>query len=235
MLVERRLISNSQLTIALRQQKVRSCKIGVALVDLQLVTKYQIDRVLKRQRTLRMLAGTLALTCGTLGNAVAETAGKHYTSSIASQFASPLNTTRSKDMQISASELDELSKLFYFAESTDHLFSVNADFSSKTGIQFSFLNSEKSLFNGPYSYDFDPQISLYSSITKPSRVQFSPKKIGPGLDRASNTIPVTFMLTLRGRCLYENSGNKTTLWSLDSAKKGVQRNAELMFSITKHF
>ncbi|MBV1908750.1 MAG: hypothetical protein KUG78_05475 [Kangiellaceae bacterium] len=240
LLIRKRQLTESQLAQALDFQKEHDLKLGEALEQLGFINTYQLRTTLWKQQILRVVAATIALICSPFNTV---SAGEHK--SIAPQTTIDSNTQISNDLfqsikytanlNFSMDEREQKSKDFYFSGNHEHLFSLKKDFSDLTGIQFSLFSATESQFKDSYTYQFDPQISLFSFQHKPSKSNYHPKTIGAGLDRASDTIPVVFMLTLKGRCLYENSGKQIKMWSLDRAKKGVQRKAELMFSITKQF
>ncbi len=241
-------LTKSQLEQALTFQSQRQVKLGTALASLNLVSRATINRTLKKQRLMRIFASSLALT-PISGEVFAS--DNHSTNSAFFEISMPKQPTERVPPQSGSSlanvyltdkpvfterPIDNHSKDFYFSGDPDHLVALNNDFSEYAGIQFSLFNANKPLFKSHYEYQFEPQISLYSSSHTRNESHYSSRKpIGPGLDRASNTKPVIYMLTLKGRSIYHNSGKQTTMWSLDRAKKGVQRKAELMFSITKHF
>ncbi len=229
LLVKRNLLSQNQLSQALAYQAQNKVKLGQALTDLEFVSSSQISKILRRQKWLRILAGSIALAVPP-SSLIAE---ERQSVKSAYSIDSLANT---QDISLLAKPVESHSKEFYFTGDQDHLVSLNRDFKDIASIQFSLFNAKQPLFANHYEYQFEPQISLYSSESRRKSTPYSStKRIGPGLDRQSNTKPVIYMLTLKGRCLYENSGNQTTMWSLERAKKGVQRKAELMFSITKHF
>lgn len=229
MLIKRKLLSRAQLSKALSYQVEHKVKLGEALTRLKFIDSSQISRILKKQKWLRLLAGGIAITIPNnhlMADQLLKASGEYSLSS----------STKSINADFNQKPLDAHSKEFYFTGDQDHLVSLNRDFKDIASIQFSLFNAKQPIFSNHFEYQFEPQISLYSSETRLNQTQYSStKRIGPGLDRQSNTKPVIYMLTLKGRCLYENTGNQTTMWSLDRAKKGVQRKAELMFSITKHF
>ena len=240
LLTSRGVIDESQLSKALIYQQNHGVKLGTALQQLDFVSAKQIQNTLKKQKILRVLASSLVIACSPINSTLANTLESKNKSlekvrnlPVSGDILAKSHFT--SNLHISEIEFEEKSKEFYFSGSHEHLFSLNRDFSDKTGIQFSFFSVKQSNYQEPYWYEFEPQISLYSTASKAVKSNYSPKKIGQGLDRSKNTIPVVFMLTLKGRSLYENSGNQTKMWSLDRAKKGVQRKAELMFSITKQF
>ncbi len=229
MLVKRNLLSEDQLSQALDYQSLHKIKLGQALTELNYINPSQIARILRKQKWIRLLAGSLALAIPP-NSLIAEER------SIVSSEYSVNSSTKPMSLNLSQKPVDNLTQEFYFTGDQDHLVSLNRDFDDIASIQFSLFNAKQPLFANHYEYQFEPQISLYSAQSRSHKTSYSStKRIGPGLDRQSNTKPVIYMLTLKGRCLYENSGNQTTMWSLDRAKKGVQRKAELMFSITKHF
>ena len=96
------------------------------------------------------------------------------------------------------------------------------------------LFSESSILQERAYPNFDPQISIFRFAFEPNSLSFNKRKKLSN-NRYTNTIPAVIMLTLKGRSIYESAGDETKLWSLNRAKKGVQRKAQLMLSITKQF
>ena len=233
-LVKKGLISDLQLNNALKLQQNQGGMLGSAIEHLGYLSSSQIRLALKKQQLLRVVASSLALICGPVNFCAADTQNnsfKHQYKS--SSFAKKVSHT--SHLEYSKINIDDQSKAFYFSGDSKHLFSVNAKIGQHSGLKFSVFSEAKPMFGKQINYEFDPQISLYSSEPRFEAENFSPKTIGPGLDRASNTHPIVYMLTLKGRSIYENTRNYTKLWSLNRAKKGVQRKAVLMFSITKQF
>jgi hypothetical protein len=242
LLINKNLISQNQLTQALNYQVKHQVKLGTALNQLNLVSSRVIRKQLLKQRLIRLLASSLVLTWVPTELLAKDdllvTAPNPEATSFYQSNEQKILSLASSETQIDfvAKPVENWSMEFYFSGDKHHLLSLNSDISDLASIQFSLFNASLPAFSNHYEYQFEPQIALYTSYSKSATLSYSSNRaIGPGLDRGSNTKPVIYMLTLKGRCLYENSGKQTVMWSLDRAKKGVQRKAELMFSITKHF
>ncbi len=242
-LVKRAYINQLQLKNALGYQAKRKIKLGTALVELKLITRKQLNFALRRQSWTRTIAASIALACAPFTAAFASekpqpirqiNAGPIQDESInLNRFKNPY----SNDLFFSAVPLDQQSKDFYYTGEQDLQFTKSI--SDSSGLQISLFSEHPTGYGSQTSLEFAPQISLFSSSSTSHApnyaYSYSGTKIGNRSDHYSNSKPVVYMLTLKGRCLLENSGKGTKMWSLDSAKKGVQRKAQLMFSITKQF
>jgi hypothetical protein len=237
-LVKGSYISEYQLENALNYQSKRHIKLGTALIELKLISRKQLNFALRKQSWTRAIAASIALACAPFNYAFASS---HTDSNIQSvdtnQLAAntSLKTVYQLDLQYSIDNFDQPTRNFYFSGEHDGRFSVNKQLSDKRGIQFKLFDSDNNDISGEATYQFRPQISLFQSSSKPSVSNYSSGRIGPGINRYTNTKPAVFMLTIKGRSLFENSRNETKLWSLDKVKYGVQNSAELMFSVTKQF
>lgn len=239
LLLNSQLIDESRLEQALNYQKKRNIKLGTALLELNLITRRQLNNALRRQNWTRNIAAAIALACTPFSSVFASE--NHAASIQVEQEPSPdistslLSRQYNTDLYFTPRELDEESREFYYSSDQEEPISLNTDFSKRSGLKLSIVRSSNFHNNNEVDYRYDPQISLFKYSSKPTSSNFSSPRSGKGLNRYRNTEPAVFMLTLKGRCLLENSGAETTMWSLDRAKKGVQRKAELMFSITKQF
>lgn len=242
-LVKRAYISQSQLTNALGYQAKRKIKLGTALLELKLITRKQLKFALRRQSWARTIAASIALACTPFTTAFASEKPKTFKLAKAHPVLNAsanhvnLGNPYSNDLFTSPIDLEQHSKEFYYTGKQDIGFTKAI--SGSSGFQVSLFSEQATGYGSQTSFEFDPQISLFKSaaISQPQKYSygFSPAKVGDRQNRYSNSIPVVYMLTLKGRCLLENSVKGTKMWSLDSAKKGVQRKAQLMFSITKQF
>ena len=233
-------ISQLQLERALGYQSKRKIKLGTALLELKLITRKQLNAALRKQSWTRAIAASIAIICAPFSNAMASdqtklnTVNQKIVQNSASQESSPINAYTT-NIYFSAAHLDQQSRDFYYSGKNDDRFSIKKRISDQSGMQFSLFSTHPSGNGAEVIYEFDPQISLFKSSSKPNKISYIGKRIGKGMDRYSNTKPVVFMLTLKGRCLFENTGKETKMWSMERAKQGVQQKAELMFSITKQF
>lgn len=240
-LVKRAYINQSQLMKALSYQAKRKIKLGTALIELKLISRKQLNFALRRQSWARTIAATIALACAPFTTAFASEKPKTLELIKADptmHSSSNLNNLKnpySVDLFVSSINLDHQSKAFYFTGKHDIGFTKAI--SDSSGFQVSLFSERANAYDSQTSYEFAPQISLFksASASRLPKFSYSSTKIGDRGDHYTNSIPIVYMLTLKGRCLLENSVNGTKMWSLDSAKKGVQRKAQLMFSITKQF
>lgn len=240
-LVKRAYINQSQLLNALNYQSERKIKLGTALLELKLITPKQLIFALRRQNWARTIATTIALACAPFTTAFASEKPKTLelikaAPTLNSSYKlNNLKNPYSVDLFVSPLNLDHQSKAFYFTGKHDIGFTKSI--SDSSGFQVSLFSERANAYDSQTSYEFAPQISLFksASTSRLPNFSYSGAKIGDRGDRYSNSTPIVYMLTVKGRCLLENSINGTKMWSLDSAKKGVQRKAQLMFSVTKQF
>jgi hypothetical protein len=239
LLINSNLISENHLEQALEYQQRRQIKLGTALVELNLITRKQLTRALRRQNWTRGLAAAVAIACTPVSTAFANDHSPSQTivqkNTLEADHAKLSSRHYNNDLYFSPRELDEASRNFYYSSDQKDPISINTDFSKSSGLKLSFIRSSNMSFNSEVDYRYDPQISLFKYSSSRKTSNFSDPSLGKGMNRYKNSKPAVFMLTLKGRCLLENSGDETTMWSLNRAKKGVQRKAELMFSITKQF
>jgi len=235
-LIKKNYINQAQLLKALGYQTRRKIKLGTALIELKLISRKQLNLTLRRQNWIRTIATCIALACSPFCTAF----GTEHTSKLdikseTSQDSEVKNYDGNNefnpDIQFYAPRLSQRSKEFYFTDNNQ----LGYSFSQSSGIQLSLYASQSSSYRNQGSYGFKPQISLFKSSSSGASPTYRNKRISNRINRYSRPQPVIYMLTLKGRCLAESAGNETIMWSLDSAKYGVQRKAELMFSITKLF
>jgi hypothetical protein len=251
LLVKNHCISKNQLDQALIYQSKRKIKLGTSLVELNFLTRNQLNFALKKQTWVRAITTMLAITFAPFNVAFASDLLKKSNTSqletnIALNHTNNISTFYSNNNQYinnvyySVINLKEESNNFYYSKTSDNrAFTFNKKLSDNSALQLSLFAPYKTVSNQlnfiEPNYKFEPEISFFKSSSKPSKTNHFTNKIRSGINHYRNTIPAVFMLSLKGRCLYENSGNDTTLWSLNRAKKGVQRKAVLMFSVTKQF
>ncbi len=249
LLVNSHYISQNQLNQALVHQSKRDIKLGTSLIELNFITRNQLTFALRKQSLTRAIATILAITFAPFNMAFASDVSKKSNSSQLQSNKSLSTSTSSiyssnsqyvNNVYYSAINLKQESKDLYFSNTSNNSkFTLNKKISDKSGLQLSLFSpyqtiTEQSAFSDT-NYKFDPQISLFRTSSKPSKISRFTNKIRAGINHYRNTTPAVFMLSLKGRCLYENTGKQTTMWSLNKAKKGVQRKAVLMFSVTKQF
>jgi hypothetical protein len=240
-LVKRAYIDRSQLISALSYQARRKIKLGTALIELKLISRKQLNFALRRQSWLRTIAATIALACTPFTAVFASEKPKTVKLIKANPIlntSANLNNLKnpySNNLFVSSINLDHQSKEFYYTGKHDIGFTQAI--SDSSGFQVSLFSEQATGYGSQTSYKFAPQISLFksSSSSRAPKFSYSSSKISDRGNRYTNSIPVVYMLTVKGRCLLENSVKGTKMWSLDSAKKGVQRKAQLMFSVTKQF
>ena len=237
-LLKRAYINRSQLIEALGYQAKRKIKLGTALIELKLITPKQLHFALRRQSWARTIAATIALACTPFTTVVASEKFK----TVKLVKAPPVVNTSANlknpyvsNLFVAPMNLDHQAREFYYTGNHDIGFTKSI--SGSSGFQVSLFSEQTTGYGSQTSFKFAPQISLFksSSSSRAPKFNYSSTKIGDRGDRYTNSIPVVYMLTVKGRCLLENSVNGTKMWSLDSAKKGVQRKAQLMFSVTKQF
>lgn len=259
LLIKKGLLTDSQLNQALHFQKVNNLKLGKALVTLKFITPSSLKAVLIRQSWLKTLAAVGTFMFAPLASNVCfATEGQHRKAIEVASLESSQSPFK-KNMQVSFSpvSIDEQSKAYYFsghenfANGDSRFFILGKHLSDRSGLSLSLftksnnqtqsydwkISSEKfdqNTSSAPDYLRFDPQISLFKYTVKPSKFSFNKRKIKSG-NRYTNTTPAVIMLTLKGRSIYETAGDQTKFWSLNRAKKGVQRKAQLMLSITKQF
>jgi len=230
-------ISQKQLDMALSYQTEKKIKLGAALLELNLISPQQLKFTLKRQSWIRAAAAVLAFALAPFNTVIAtenqQVQQKTLNNTPFQQLSAQDNYQN--NVYFSAVDLDPASKEFYYSGKSTGNLSFSKRISEKTGINLKILSPHLSDDGIDVTYQFDPQISLFNISTSPKEVNYSGKPFVKRYDRSSNTKPAVFMLTLKGRSLFENSRNGTKMWSLDRAKIGVQRKAVLMFSITKQF
>jgi len=230
-------ISQQQLDMALNYQAKKNIKLGAALLELDLISSKQLNIALKRQSWIRAIATLFALIVAPFNSAVAAENQNSQQKLLENKLVQHQLTRDNYQAGIyfSMIDLDPASKEFYYSGKNHGNLSFSKKISEKTGISLNILNPYISDGGIDVTYEFEPQISLFNISSSPKNINFSPKPFVKRFDRKSNTKPAVFMLTLKGRSLFENSGKGLKMWSLDRAKIGVQRKAELMFSITKQF
>jgi len=264
LLVQKGVITPSQLQVSLIYQNDNHVKLGEALIALNYVTPSTLKRVLVKQSWLKTVATVGAFILAPLVSNCCFASDHQKASSIkvASIDKTHINQSRAvfKDgMQASFTprSIGDLAKAYYFsghetrANGDNVFFIIGRKLSETSGVNISLFSrstalpapNEWQMKNEGLGQDlypesnflhFDPQISLFKFSVKPSLFSFNKPKIRNG-NRYTNTIPAVIMLTLKGRSIYETAGNQTRVWSLNRAKKGVQRKAQLMLSITKQF
>ena len=240
-LVKRAYINQSQLMNALSYQAKRRIKLGTALLELKLITRKQLNFALRHQSWARTIAATIALACAPFTTVFASEKAKTVKLVKANPVLNApanLNNLRnpySSKLFVTPINLEHQSKEFYYTGKQDIGFTKAI--SDSSGFQLSLFSEQATGYGSQTSYEFAPQISLFKSSpsSRTPKFSYSSSKISDRGNRYTNSIPVVYMLTVKGRCLLENSVNGTKMWSLDSAKKGVQRKAQLMFSVTKQF
>jgi len=259
LLVQKGVLTPSQLEVALSYQNENHMRLGEALVSLNYVTPSILKKALIKQSWLKTVAtvGAFVLAPILSSNCFASDYQKASTIKVAS-IEKPRAPFK-EDMQASFTprSIGDLAKAYYFsghetkANGDNVFFIIGRKLSETAGVNISLFSrptassasSEWQLKNEGLDQDvypesnfllFDPQISLFKFSVKPNLLSFNKPKIRNG-NRYTNTIPAVIMLTLKGRSIYETAGDQTRLWSLNRAKKGVQRKAHLMLSITKQF
>ena len=241
LLLKKGIINGAQLEDALRFQKQQNLRLGESLVALNLVTPSDLKRALVKQSWLKLIGTVSAFVLAPLApvtHCLAESQNQH-TIEVASLDKPQPNFAENLNTSLIPISIKESAKAYYFsghqtnALGDDVFFVLNSPLSKNAGLSIS-LFSNSSLEEERSFLRFDPQISLFKFSFKPNIFSFNKRKRLSN-NRYTNTIPAVVMLTLKGRSIYESAGNQTKLWSLNRAKKGVQRKAQLMLSITKQF
>jgi len=235
-LLKKAYISQAQLLKALGYQTRRKIKLGTALIELKLISCDQLNSALRRQSWTRTITTCIALFCAPFCATVsAENTPK---TKIVQLKSNPSISDKNNDpnnyfnngFRVSK-HFEKQAKQFYFTDQNQLGFS----FSQSSGIQLSLYTAQYNDYQNPVFYEFEPQISLFKSSSRRTHLSQTHKRISDRINHYSKPIPVVYMLSLKGRSIAESAGNKTTMWSLNTAKNGVQPKAELMFSITKQF
>lgn len=259
LLVQKKVITPSQLQIALTYQNDHHVKLGKALIALNYVTPSMLKRVLVKQSWLKTVATVGAFVLAPLVSNLCVASDHHKASTLKVASIDKPSAYFKEGMKASFTprSIGDLAKAYYFsghetkANGDNVFFIVGRKLSETSGVNISLFSRPMALATSNqwqmksdrFDQDvypesnflrFDPQISLFKFSVKPNLFSFNKRKILNG-NRYTNTIPAVIMLTLKGRSVYETAGNQTRVWSLDKAKKGVQRKAHLMLSITKQF
>jgi len=231
LLVNNHSISEEQLRTALSYQQKRHIKLGTALLELHLITRTQLKMALKKQSWIRAFATFIALIFAPFNYVFADNqASINYKQKIIQQ-PSQNNLNLSQNYLNTAMLDHSYAYSGQWQTSLDSQFSFKQRFTDKIGFQISFF-SPYTVNDNEYSYQFEPKISLFNSSSIAIKKYYKGKT---EYNRYSSPSPTTYMLTLKGRCLYENVGESSKIWSFNRADAGVQRNAELMLSVTKFF
>jgi len=232
LLVKNHSISEDQLQQALNYQQKRHIKLGTALLELHLISRTQLKIALKKQSWIRAFATFIALIFAPFNYVFADNqASTSYKQRIIKQPSRNSLSLSSNYLNTAALDLT-YAYSGPWQSTLDNQYSFKQRFDDKIGFQISFF-SPYALNNNEYSYQFEPQISLFKSSSIAIKKYYSNSKAE--YNRYTSPSPTTYMLTLKGRCLYENVGESSKIWSFSRADAGVQRNAELMLSVTKFF
>lgn len=241
LLINKGLITQLQLDEALKIQEEQHQKLGESLVSLGYIDKIQLKSTLTNQSITRCLAAAVALTCAPFNASFASEKSSNIGFLVASAKTSEISLDHPFSQDIDAS-WSEIQNAYGQPKEGDNAFRLtySKPLSSRSGIKLSFRQPSDYDFDRPVTdqfLDLSPQISFYKSFSdrSSSNASFTKQFSGNKLNKYTNTVPVVYMITLKGYCLLENRLNKTTMWSLDRPKLGVERKAELMFSFTKQF
>lgn len=234
LLLKKGYICQAQLESALEYQQKHQVKLGAALIELKLINQTQLKLILAKQKRIRQFAAALAMLCIPWNPAIASEDKSAKSDSKANHSQIKI-ANNNENLVFTAYDLDQASKEFYYSGKETSGLSYVKNFSDRSGLKFDISKSEAADYETNFLHKFSPQISLFKSSYKPTDTKPVSTTNIKRFDRYTNTIPAVFMLTLKGRSLYENSGNETNTWSLKKANKGVQREATLMLSITKQF
>lgn len=253
LLINSHYINIGQLNQALNYQAKRKIKLGTSLIELNFISRRQLNFSLRKQSWARAIATILAITFAPFNMSFASDVNKPVTlqqtvdnkliseSPVDSKLYNQYEKTLGPNFYDSSTDLTLASQSeYFFTPQNNSTMTFNKKIFDNTSLQFSlfsFYNFENSppYNNSNLDYVFNPQISLFKTSSPPLKTTLFSKNISAGINHYKNTKPAIFMLTLKGRSLYENSKSQTTMWSLNRAKKGVQRKAVLMFSVTKQF
>jgi len=233
-------ISSEQLESALCYQAKRQIKLGTALLELKFISRRQLNFALTRQSWTRAIAASIAIAIAPFNFAMASENTKTgaVKESVFQKSTTHPNSSSDKyasNIYFSAIQIEPQLEQFKINDNSGGQFAINKKISKSSGMQFMLFSKHTDNGGSNVSYQFSPEISLFKTSSSSRTNKYSARRNGVGLDHYRNTTPVVFMLTLKGRSLLENSGKNTKMWSLDRAKKGVQRKSMLMFSVTKQF
>ena len=237
LLVRGAYISQKQLDMALIYQAENKVMLGAALLELSFISPQRLKFILKRQSWIRAAATVFAFALAPFSATTASENHHIQQKPLASPPAQQLPSTNNYQTNVyfSTLDLDPASREFYYSGKHTGNLSFSKKISEKTGININIISPHISESGIDVIYELDPQISLFNISAAPEKTGLSSKPFIKRFDRKSNTKPAVFMLTLKGRSLFENSDKGIKMWSLDRAKIGVQRKAVLMFSVTKQF
>ena len=260
LLVQKGILTPNQLQIALSYQNDNHVKLGQALISLNYVTPSTLKRVLVKQSWLKTVATVGAFVLAPLVSNCCFASDHQKASTIKVASIDKPRVPFKDDMQASFTprSIGDLAKAYYFSghetrtNGDNVFFVIGRKLSETSGVNISLFSRSTTTLPATNEWqmkaeginqdvypesnflNFDPQISLFKFSVKPNLFSFNKRKVLNG-NRYTNTIPAVIMLTLKGRSIYESAGNQTRVWSLNKAKKGVQRKAHLMLSITKQF
>lgn len=259
LLIQKGVLTQSQLNTALTYQNTNQIRLGEALVALNYVTTARLKRVLMKQSWLKIIATVGAFVFAPLVSTSCFATNNQKVNTIKVASLEKPHSSYINNLQASFTprSIDQQAKEYYFsshetrANGNNVFFVVGRKLSQTTGLSINLFSqsgqmpvltewqSKNMTLDQKQSQEnhflhFDPQISIFKFSVQPSRFSFNKRKRFD-MNHYTNTIPAVIMLTLKGRSIYESAGNQTRVWSLNRAKKGVQRKAQLMLSITKQF
>ncbi|MCW8876003.1 MAG: hypothetical protein OQJ89_10960 [Kangiellaceae bacterium] len=222
LLVEKGLITERDLQLALQVQQQEGKRLGEVLVSQKLITRTQLTQVLCKQKWLRSAVAGLLIAAAPVCPALAS--------------EKPLDFGGKTKLFVDKSP-DKIN----FSGGTN--FEPDSKFSVGLKHRFDFGPSVEVRFNQGPQFDptqpanFAPQISFASGGRS-----YSDKKVGyrhsmgpKRFDRYKDTIPAIYRLTIKGYSIYEKEHNTVETWGMNKVKSHPCKDYELMFSVTKHF
>lgn len=225
-------ITAEQLDVALKHQIENKCRLGESLVNLELLSEKQLNKVLCKQKWVRsFIAGVVMVT-----SPICPVLASEGTSTLqfTMQSDTGLQDTESKfTAKINAEQLEFSNKDRFHA-------GISHSFSSLGGVEFGvskmLLASE--LFRSGEVYV--PQITLFASHRNSRKLDFNSDwhyrfNEKNRSDRYKNTIPAVYRLSLKGYSVFEKSDKIAKFWSFDKMKGQPYKKYEIMFSVTKRF
>ena len=222
LLVEKGLITERDLQLALQVQQREGKRLGEVLVSQKLITRSQLTSVLCKQKWLRSAVAGLLIAAAPVCPALASEKPQNFVG----KTKLFVDQTPIKNNFTSSSIFESDSK---FSVGIKHKFDLG------TSVEVSF--NQEAVFDPTQPANFAPQVSFASGGKS-----YSDKKVGfrhamgpKRFDRYKDTIPAIYRLTIKGYSIYEKEHNTVETWGMNKVKSHPCKDYELMFSVTKHF
>jgi len=230
-LIQRSLITPSQLIHALQYQSSHQIKLGSALVELNLISRSQLNRALRKQSWTRMIAASIAFICSPCHFTFAADSNniKNIISTIKMQSNFYDNLTSSFN------HLSPYNTQYHPNNRYSKHFTLSKMLSNSSGVQLDLLSANTISGQNQLAYSVLPQVSFFKSFFDSPFKKTSNFYTTIRPEFRTRSTPAIFMLSLKGRSLFQSTAYSTTVAGLHRTNQGVQKKAQLMFSITKQF